>query len=71
MEDLPFGYQEVQVERIYFDDMSYHCDLYLYFFVLFLSPARYLCAVKLLPHFFDKEELGESNTDGSYGFHKN
>jgi len=26
----------------------------------------HLCALKLLPHFFSKEELAESNTDGSY-----
>ncbi|XP_068728033.1 uncharacterized protein [Montipora capricornis] len=28
---------------------------------------RHLCALKLLPHFFSKEELAESNTDGSHG----
>ncbi|XP_068729043.1 uncharacterized protein [Montipora capricornis] len=27
----------------------------------------HLCALKLLPHFFSKEELAESNTDGSHG----
>ena len=31
-----------------------------------LSTERHLCALKLLPHFFKKEELAESNTDGSH-----
>ncbi|XP_068688364.1 myosin-3-like [Montipora foliosa] len=30
------------------------------------ETERHLCALKLLPHFFTKEELAESNTDGSY-----
>lgn len=30
------------------------------------ESERHLCALKLLPHFFSKEELAESNTDGSY-----
>ena len=25
------------------------------------------CAVRLLPYFFDKEELSQSNTDGHHG----
>jgi len=29
--------------------------------------SRYRCAVKLLPFFFTKEELGTSNTEGSHG----
>ena len=28
------------------------------------ETERHLCALKLLPHFFSKEELAESNTDG-------
>ena len=31
------------------------------------ETERHLCALKLLPHFFSKEELAESNTDGSHG----
>ena len=31
------------------------------------ETERHLCALKLLPHFFSKEELSESNTDGSLG----
>lgn len=31
------------------------------------ETKRHLCALKLLPHFFSKEELSESNTDGSHG----
>lgn len=30
------------------------------------ETERHLCALKLLPHFFSKEELAESNTDGSH-----
>ena len=30
------------------------------------ETARHLCALKLLPHFFSREELAESNTDGSH-----
>ena len=30
------------------------------------ETARHLCALKLLPHFFRKEELAQSNTDGSH-----
>ena len=30
------------------------------------ESERHLCAFKLLPHFFSKQELAESNTDGSY-----
>ena len=30
------------------------------------ETERHLCALKLLPHFFRKEELTESNTDGSH-----
>ena len=30
------------------------------------ETERHLCALKLLPHFFRKEELAESNTDGSH-----
>ena len=30
------------------------------------DTERHLCALKLLPHFFSKEELAESNTDGSH-----
>lgn len=30
------------------------------------ETERHLCALKLLPHFFSKEELVESNTDGSH-----
>ena len=30
------------------------------------ETARHLCALKLLPHFFTREELAESNTDGSH-----
>lgn len=33
------------------------------------ESERHLCALKLLPHFFSKEELAESNTDGSYDKH--
>ena len=29
--------------------------------------SRYRCAVKLLPFFFTKEELSNSNTEGSHG----
>ena len=28
---------------------------------------RHRCAVRLLPYFFDKEELSQSNTDGTHG----
>lgn len=31
------------------------------------ETERHLCALKLLPHFFSKEELAKSNTDGSHG----
>ena len=38
------------------------------------ESERHLCALKLFPHFFSKEELAKSNTDGSYDklsrFHK-
>lgn len=30
------------------------------------ETERHLCALRLLPHFFSKEELAESNTDGSH-----
>ena len=30
------------------------------------DTERHLCALKLLTHFFSKEELAESNTDGSH-----
>ena len=30
------------------------------------ESERHLCALKLLPHFFSKEELTESNTDGCH-----
>lgn len=31
------------------------------------ETERHLCALKLPPHFFSKEELAKSNTDGSHG----
>jgi len=30
------------------------------------EAERHLCALKLLPHFFSKEELAETNTEGSH-----
>ena len=34
---------------------------------LWTKKSRHRCAVRLLPYFFDKEELSQSNTDGTHG----